>query len=111
MLLNGKQLWFGIEPPNRPGPKPYCIPPGTYEVLLSQSQHFNMVVPCVQNVEGFTGIEIHPGNFPSDTHGCLCIGDSRGENFVGLSRKAFDELMSFLRANPTGITITYVGGV
>lgn len=111
VMLDGLERWFGIEPPNRPGPKPFCVPAGTYKVTLAMSQHFAMTVPCVQDVPGFTGIEIHPGNFPKDTHGCLCIGDSRGGDFVGLSRKAFDELMEALEADPDNISITYVGGV
>jgi hypothetical protein len=110
VLLDGAQRWFGIEPPNRSDPKPYCVPAGAYPVILAHSAHFDMTVPCVQNVPGFTGIEIHPGNFPRNTHGCLCIGDSRGEDFVGMSRKAFDELMEVLQQDPTDITVTYVGG-
>jgi hypothetical protein len=110
VILDGTLKWFGIEPPNRPGPKPYCIPAGTYKITLAPSFHFDMIVPRVINVVGFEGIEIHPGNFPRDTHGCLCIGEGRGPDDVTQSRKAFEELMSFLTGDDN-IQITYVGGV
>lgn len=110
VLFNGTLRWYGIEPPNRPGPKPYCIPAGTYSVVLGHSQHFGMTVPMVQNVPGFYGIEIHPGNFPHDTHGCLCIGEDRGPDDVTQSRVAFDELMAALDGEED-INVTYVGGV
>jgi hypothetical protein len=111
ILLGGVQRWYGIEPPNRPGPKPFCIPPNTYRVVLAESQHFSMVVPVVLEVPQFSGIEIHPGNFPRDTHGCLCIGEERGPDDVSQSRVAFDQLMQILMLETDGINITYVGGV
>ena len=109
ILLDGTQRWFGIEPPNRSGPKPFCVPAGTYKVVLAQSAHFDMIVPLVLGVPMFTGIEIHPGNFPRDTHGCLCIGEERGDDDVTQSRAAFDELMAVL-VGQDDIQITYVGG-
>lgn len=110
VLLDDVQRWYGIEPPNRPGPKPYCIPAATYKVILAESVHFGMQVPCIQDVPGFTGIEIHPGNFPRNTHGCLCIGEGRAVDDVTQSRAAFDELMSLLRLDPDNIFATYIGG-
>jgi hypothetical protein len=107
VLLDGVQRWFGIEPPNR-ATKPCSIPAGTYPIILAQSEHFDMIVPQVQDVPGFTGIEIHPGNFPPNTHGCLCIGEGRGPNEVTQSRVAFDQLMLAI-GGETGM-ITYVGG-
>jgi hypothetical protein len=109
ILLDGTLRWYGIEPPNRSGPKPFCIPAGTYKVVLAQSAHFDMIVPVVLEVPQFTGIEIHPGNFPRDTHGCLCIGEDRGPDDVTQSRAAFDELMAVL-VGQDDIQITYVGG-
>ena len=109
ILLNGEQCYYGIEPPNRPQ-RPCCIQSGTYKVILQKSIHFGMIVPCVQNVEGHTGIEIHPGNFPRDTHGCLCVGEGRGPDDVTQSRDAFNELMAILQQDPDNIQITYVGG-
>ncbi len=110
VLLNGEHFCYGIEPPNRPGPKPYCVSAGTYKVVLGQSAHFGMLVPCVQDVPMFANIEIHPGNYPTDTHGCLCVGQERSTDMVSQSRAAFEQLMSKLVTDPDNIQITYVGG-
>lgn len=37
-----------------------------------------MWVPGIENVPEFTDIEIHSGNFPKDTEGCLLVAESRG---------------------------------
>jgi hypothetical protein len=108
ILLDGTQRWYGLEPPNRPV-KPCCIPPGTFKVVLAQSKHFDMIVPVVLEVPNFTGVEIHPGNFPRNTLACLLIGEARGPDDVTQSRAAFDELMAVL-VGQDDIQITYVGG-
>jgi Family of unknown function (DUF5675) len=110
VLLDGNHFCFGLEPPNRPI-RPSCIPSGTYNVVISESQHFGMLVPCVTGVEGHTGIEIHPGNWPRDTHGCLLVGEERAPDDVTQSRAAFEQLMAKLVTQADNLTITYVGGV
>jgi hypothetical protein len=112
MLLNGTHFGWTLEPQSDPSKgKPYCVAAGTYAVLLQQSAHFNMVVPVVQNVPNFTGVEIHPGNFPPDTHACCLVGETEGTDFVGNSRAAFDALMQQLSSVTEPITITYIGGI
>jgi hypothetical protein len=69
-----------------------------------------MIVPVVQSVPNFTGVEIHPGNFPPDTHACCLVGETEGTDFVGNSRAAFDALMQQLSSVTEPITITYIGG-
>lgn len=56
--------------------KPYCIPAGKYEVVLQYSPRFDMVTPHILGVPRFEGIEIHPGNYPSNTEGCILLGMS-----------------------------------
>jgi Family of unknown function (DUF5675) len=90
--------------------KPYCIPAGTYVVLLQMSPRFQMLTPHLQDVPGFTEIEIHPGNVPGDTEGCTLVGEFRAVDVVGSSRLAFAALMDKLRAATDQITATYVGG-
>jgi hypothetical protein len=54
----------------------------------------------LENVPGRSGIEIHTGVFPSDTHGCIIVGESfeflrdRGiaADGVAYSTKAYSEL-------------------
>jgi hypothetical protein len=100
---------FTLEPPVRLI-KPYCIPAGTYNVVLLESPRFGFITPHVMNVPNFTEIEIHPGNYPHDTKGCCLIGQTHAVDFIGNSRTAFDALMLALKMNPENISITYTGG-
>lgn len=109
LAIDGVFQCFTLEPPVRPG-KPCCIPASTYEVLLLHSARFGFLTPHVLNVPDFSGIEIHPGNYPRDTHGCCLVGETHAPNFVGRSRPAFDALISRLLLNPVQITITYLAG-
>ncbi len=101
---------YTLEPrSDRSQGKPYCIPAGTYPLELVFSPRFEMVTPHVMAVEGFTEIEIHPGNDPSDTEGCTLVGQTRNVDFVGSSRLAFGALMEKLTGQ-ADLQITYVGG-
>jgi hypothetical protein len=106
MFLDGVHFCCTLEPrKDQSQGKPFCIPAYTYLIFLQQSQHFDMIVPVVMNVGGFTGVEIHPGNVPANTHGCTLVGFTESDDFVGQSRDAFDALMLRIR---TGDTITYL---
>ena len=105
--IEGVFQCYTLEPrKNQSQGKPFCIPAGTYQVQLGWSDHFEKIVPKIQNVTGFDGIEIHPGNFPRDTHGCTLVGETRMTDDVGLSDLAFEALMKKLTGE-TDITITY----
>lgn len=107
LLVDGVFLCYTLEPKkDQSQGKPYCIPAGTYELILQLSPRFGMVTPHIQDVPGFSEIEIHPGNFFSDTEGCTLVGLLKGPDFVGQSRDAFALLMSKLL---TGCQITYNG--
>ena len=72
--------WFcdTLEPTVRaPGVKvdgKTAIPEGTYKFKLAYSPANKMNVPLLQDVPGFSEIEIHIGNYPHDTHGCTLVG-------------------------------------
>jgi Family of unknown function (DUF5675) len=86
------------------------IPSGRYPVEFRFSGRFKEVVPHVCNVPGRSLIEIHPGNKPEDTEGCLLVGQATAKDWVGASREAFLSLMTLLRtAEPASIFITYDG--
>lgn len=76
--------------------KPFCIPAGTYIITLGWSKARAMNVPHVNNVPGFSEIEIHWGNYPKDTEGCLLVGRTIMPDFVGNSKKTFDGLLTKL---------------
>ena len=105
--VDGVFQCYTLEPrANQSQGKPYCIPEGTYDLLLQYSLHFNCTTPHLQNVPGFSEIEIHWGNFPKDTEGCTIVGQTQTPDFVGFSKNAFLALMQKL-VGQTQISITY----
>ena len=64
-----------LEPP--PQAVHPCIPVGRYKVIMAQSKKFHCLVPLLVDVPGRSEIEIHYGNYPSDTEGCILVGDTR----------------------------------
>jgi len=106
MLLNGTHECFTLEPRrDQSQGKPYCVPAGIYDYSVYSSPRFGRNVIAVQAVPGFDDIEVHPGNFPRDTHGCCLVGRTEGVDFVGQSDVEFDSLMS--KIPPVG-SIEYV---
>ena len=72
-------------------PNETAIPKGTYKVEVTFSPHFNRDLPLLDNVPGYEGVRIHPGNTDKDTEGCLLLGTTwGGSDFIGASRQAFD---------------------
>ncbi|WP_350354100.1 DUF5675 family protein [Phytobacter sp. MRY16-398] len=78
------------------------IPEGSYRL-----QWHNSNIPTVQShnpvpllynssVPVSRYILIHNGNYPDNTDGCLLIGATKGDNFVGNSVTKLNELKNFL---------------
>lgn len=106
--IDGASDCFTLEPrKDQSKGKPYCIPAGKYALELLPSAHFGRLVPHILNVPGFDAIEIHPGNFVSDTHGCTVVGHVTYPNCLGKSDEAFEALMEKLKGQDD-ITITYL---
>jgi len=83
-----------------------CIPYGTYDISIYESPRHGMV-PLLHDVPGFSMVEIHKGNFPKDSLGCLLIGTSFSEDKVNNSRVAFLRLMDELeKYDSISITIS-----
>lgn len=53
-----------------------AIPVGRYEVTLTYSPRFRKNMPTLNNVPGYSGIRIHPGNTIDDTDGCILVGEN-----------------------------------
>lgn len=84
-----------------------AIPKGTYKIIINQSNRFKRLLPLLINVPGFEGVRIHSGNSNYDTEGCILVGETRGKDFIGKSRKAFDKLFEKMKkAESITITIT-----
>ena len=75
-----------------------CIPCGTYWLAINFSNRFQRLMPELLQVPGFAGIRIHAGNTDADTEGCILVGATREDNFVGSSRTAFRGLFAKLQA-------------
>jgi hypothetical protein len=104
LFLNDKFECFTLEDvdrnleayPERKLKKETCIPRGFYKVVLSLSPKYKRVMPEVLYVPGFSGIRIHSGNTKEDTEGCILVGKTRKEDYVGQSRLAYDALFKKL---------------
>lgn len=75
-----------------------CIPAGRYEILMLHSARFEMDTPHLQDVPGRTFIEIHPGNRPEDTEGCILLGQGKDVDWVSSSRAAYQALIPKIEA-------------
>ena len=64
-----------------------CIPSGTYTVVKHQSPKFGTCFH-VQNVPNRSAILFHAGNFNTDTHGCILVG----EQFAKLNNDTYDDV-------------------
>lgn len=71
-----------------------AIPRGTYKVIINQSNRFKRLMPLLLNVANFEGVRIHAGNTNHDTEGCILVGKTRSNDFIGQSKKAYDSLFA-----------------
>lgn len=89
-------------------PSPPVVPDGTYPLKMLFSPRFQKMNPHVLDVPGHEGIEIHQGNYPTDTSGCLLVGQQRGTDAIWKSDDALIALMGKLGDLGDDSTITYV---
>lgn len=84
-----------------------AIPVGKYDIVLSMSNRFKIVLPEILKVDGFTGIRIHSGNTDKDTDGCILLGMRRDGNSVSQSRVAMAAFMEAIgECKKTTIEVT-----
>lgn len=95
-----------------------AIPAGTYAIDMetvspkfknrSWAKPYNGKIPRLLNVPNFDGVLIHPGNFATDTDGCLLPGNNRVKGAVLDSQIRFHQLMRefLLPAHKAGEEIT-----
>lgn len=96
LSIDGIVRCYTLEPPmpfRAPGAAHHAIPDGEYVVVLYQSPHQRMTVPLLINVPGHSWIEIHPGNTPRETQGCILVGLKRITDAVFPSRAIFAEIL------------------
>jgi Family of unknown function (DUF5675) len=106
LTLDAGDAGFCLEPSQR-HPEHPCIPAGRYAVTFYHSPKFGRTVLLLHDVPGRDFIEIHTGNFPHETEGCLLVGLERGQDWVAHSRSALDAVLTKL-ADAPAIAITVV---
>lgn len=92
-----------------------AIPKGTYTIITDVvspkfkkriwAKPYGGCVPRLQNVPGFEGILIHPGNSDKDTYGCILVGENKEVGKVLNSQNTYHHLMNIL-LNDDDISIT-----
>jgi len=75
-----------------------AIPKGEYKVIINQSNRFKKLLPLLLNVPNFEGVRIHSGNSNHDTEGCVLVGTTRSEDYIGNSRIAFQKLFKKMQS-------------
>lgn len=79
-----------------------AIPNGRYLVKLTYSPKFKRILPEIINVNSFTGIRIHSGNFASDSLGCVIVGENKVKGGVINSKVYENKLIEILKKVPDG---------
>jgi hypothetical protein len=99
ITLPGLNL-FSLELPVKDGLPGSAIPPGRYKVELQPSpkfmasadpwvQQYASKMPHITNIPGRSLIMFHWLNDPNETEGCVGVGETHTEDFIGNSRVAF----------------------
>jgi hypothetical protein len=103
LSINGKFECFTLEDKVRPVKIAgiTAIPAGSYEVVITFSERFQVQLPLLLNVPNFDGIRIHAGNTSKNTDGCILVGQSKQTDFIGTSRVALDALFKKLKRAST----------
>lgn len=70
-----------------------AIPTGRYEVTVTYSTHFKRNLPLLNNIPGYSGVRVHPGNTATDTDGCILVGENTAKGRVNNSKYWFALLM------------------
>jgi Steigviridae/Suoliviridae L,D-carboxypeptidase/transpeptidase len=109
LSIDGKQTCFTLEPPIREMPGVdvaewkikgiSAIPRGRYQVKMQESARFGHPTPHLQDVPGFTEIEIHGGNTAKDTEGCILVAEKRLNDFeIYESEPAINDVYTAIQA-------------
>ena len=83
------------------------IPAGLYSVVWHRSPKFNRVVPVLFNehVPKDRYIEIHAGNYPKHTEGCILVGKWANDEGVFESKATLEALLSFIQGKSIEVEI------
>ena len=75
LFINGRWVAACLEPPKFGNTQDFsCIPSDTYNYHKRYSNHAEYEIIELENVYNRTYIQIHPGNKPEETSGCILPG-------------------------------------
>jgi hypothetical protein len=97
IYVDGEQIGYSLEQPWKKNRKSEsCIPPGKYKAYIRDSETSRRDYSLIQLIDVFNRdyIQVHIGNYPEDTAGCILPGKDKGENAVWYSQDAYEEIMS-----------------
>ena len=90
-----------------------AIPEGKYRIELRRSATFGRVMPYLVNVPYFLGVMLHPGNYVTQTKGCILVGKYSGVGRLRDSKNTFlalfERIVSVYNDEEVTITITSPG--
>ena len=90
---------YTLEPPDLDNKKSKsCIPAGEYKAYIrkKESSKWDYDVIQLKNVPNRSAIQMHAGNYPEDTNGCILPGEGRGKNAVWSSKMKLDEIFNII---------------
>jgi len=97
LFINGESFCDTLENPYINNERNIsCIPEGQYKVrlrLARESATRDYLHLLVQDVPNRKWILVHIGNYPSQTQGCILVGNGREQDAVNNSRLAMDLVM------------------
>jgi hypothetical protein len=92
LFIDGAERYHTLELPLGDGKPGSAIPAGRYEIGPFWSRHFQRTMPLIIGIPGRSEIEIHWGDVPHDTRGCILIGfDHFGPNEIEHSIAAWQD--------------------
>ena len=97
LSIDGEHFCYTLELPWMDGANIHqksAILPGTYEVIIDFSPHHQRLWPHILNVPGRDDIRIDIANYPSEILGCIAVGYTKGEDYIGESKLAWNALFT-----------------
>jgi RHS repeat-associated protein len=85
------------------------IPEGNYDAFIRRDHDPNRVE--LTGLKGYHNVQIHNGNYPSDFKGCIGVGTSQKNDFIGGSKDALNQILSIIEADGTGCITVVVQAV
>ena len=84
-----------------------AIPTGHYNIEITYSPKYKLMMPLLLGVKGYSGIRIHSGNTAKDTEGCLLVGKNTKVGMVTDSRNTYQRLFAMMQGQKN-ITIDII---